>query len=281
MRSVVELAARCRLLPCCAVLLVSATGCYDMPRVDPGLDDVELVADERGFILPNDFGVKGQWYAYGDRYGAGGRNGMPGETEPGTCTSEGLHDVDDCSLIESPSPIDKFESEEGRFCTEGSTAVVPLCKRDVACDADGYDYSNVWGAGIGLNLSHEIGQDKKEWDPELYGVIGVSFQITSTKPIAMRVEFPIALPDGSAEPTTETHRAGSPYWGANGTYPNSDVVAGTNRVFWDQVASPQPDEYTFDRTRLIAIQFHVPSVRKPEVERREFDFCISNLRLLR
>jgi hypothetical protein len=91
----------------------------------------------------------------------------------------------------------------------------------------------------------------------------------------LRVEFPIVLPDLT---TTEDHADGSPYWGATSSVPPSPVVVGRNEVRFSAVTGPR-SSYTFDSTRILAIQFHVPAITVGTT-RGAYRFCVKNLTFL-
>jgi hypothetical protein len=268
-------------------LVLGASGCTSEKPLDPltgggtggtsggagaGPAGVSLVPDETGWVArdTNTLGVQGAWYPYGDQYGEA------------KCTLVGLHAPAECSTIASPEPlVPGFPNVAGEMCTTGETAVVLGCKDGVPrCTLGSPDYSNMWGAGIGLDLNAEGAPSgtpapKLPWNPDEHGVIGVAFDINVVPPPGLRVEFPIVLPDDS---TTDNHADGSPYWGAKPGYPNSDVRAGRNQFRWNEVAVPTTN-YAFDRTKILAIQFHVPAITSG-ANRGAYSFCISNLTLL-
>jgi hypothetical protein len=239
--------------------------------------DVTLVPNIDGWIdrmdEGNDVGVQGAWYPYGDKYGVA------------KCTNVGMHAPEECSTISSPDPlVTGFPNADGVMCTTGETAVVLNCGDGVPLCAPGTpDYSNMWGAGIGLDLNAEGATDagpgaKYPYNPEEYGVVGIAFDINRVPLPKLRVEFPMQLGDGTS---TEDHPDGSPYWGAraDGMYPASNVVVGRNEFRWDEVQAPRTN-YDFDRTKILAIQFHVPAITSG-TERGPYGFCISNLTFLR
>ena len=237
--------------------------------------NVTLVPNGVGWIDRMDdgnaVGVQGAWYPYGDKYGVA------------KCTTVGMHAPDECSTIFSPDPlVTGFENEGGVMCTRGETTVVLSCLPDVPnCPPGTPDYSNMWGAGIGLDLNAEGATDagpgaKHPYDPDEHGVVGIAFDIDQVPLPKLRVEFPIVLPDGTS---TEDHPDGSPYWGATSDYPPSNVAVGHNEFRWDEVATPRTN-YIFDPTKILAIQFHVPAVTSGTT-RGAYEFCISNLTFLR
>jgi hypothetical protein len=116
---------------------------------------------------------------------------------------------------------------------------------------------------------------KFPYDPDAHGVAGIAFDISEVPAGTLRVEFPMLLPDGTS---TEDHPDGSPYWEANDGYPPSPVAVGRNEVRWADVRPPRTN-YEFDRTKILAVQFHVPAVTSGS-ERSPYSFCINYFELL-
>jgi len=232
---------------------------------------VTLVPDATGWVdgaaEGNTIGVQGAWYPYGDQYGVA------------KCTTVGLHLPAECSTISTPDPlVEGFPNVQGAMCTSGETAVVLPCGPNVpGCTAGNPDYSNMWGAGIGLDLNAEGGDAgaKSPWNPDEHGVTGIAFEIDALPPGGLRVEFPMVLPDMT---TTEDHPDGSPYWGATSNFQSSPAVVGHNEIAWSAVLPPRTS-YTFDQKKILAIQFHVPAVTSGTT-RRGYTFCIRNLTFL-
>ena len=233
---------------------------------------ITLVPDASGWLDlmadGNTIGVQGAWYPYGDRYGVA------------KCTSVGMHQPAECSSIATPDPlIPGFPNQAGNMCTEGETAVVLPCGSAVpGCTAGSPDYSNMWGAGIGLDLNAEGGDAgaKLPWSAAEHGVTGIAFELDQIPANGLRVEFPIVLPDMT---TTEDHADGSPYWGATSSFPPSPVTVGRNEVRFSAVTGPRTS-YTFDRTKILAIQFHVPAITVGTT-RGAYRFCVKNLTFLK
>jgi hypothetical protein len=273
--------------------------------------DVTIIPNETGWVDDEDgcvnmamLGIQGAWYPYGDQYGAG-----PGDAK---CIKVGNHPSTDCSRIDSPPPPPAmgFPNVNGAMVTSGQVAKVLPCVAGSpattiptsGCPAN--DYSNIWGAGIGFDLNADpAGADgspgvKHTWDPAAHNVVGIAFTIAGL-PVGgkLRVEFPMQLTDAECAldkppippgSTTDSHSKGAPFWGAqskgNAMFPNSPVVEGENKVFFDDMTATNGIEsadktfYTFDHTRLLGIQFHVPSNTTSTVD---YSFTISNIRFLR
>jgi hypothetical protein len=242
----------------------------------------------------NDMEIQGAWYPYGDAYGAA------------KCTGVGEHPATDCSIITRPDPaVEEFRQPEapGRMCTAGEVAAVLACDDDLltrcphcsGCPAS--DYSTMWGAGIGFDLNSEGGSataPKFPWNPDDHGVIGFSFEFVGTDgtPLAVplggiRVEIPMQLtaadtanltPPIPGEITTDDHPDGAPYWGATSSYPASPLSSGKNCVTWSMISAPGMKRYMFDKTRMLGVQFHVPT---DATGRRMYNFCIQKFTMLR
>lgn len=223
-------------------------------------EGIALTPDATGWVDKgmNMAGVQGAWYAYGD--------GQDGTGAPmGTCQKAGHTAPGECSVITTPAP-GMFANTGGKMCTSGEVAKV--LKNSAGAD----DYSNMWGAGIGLDLNSSGGamSVKAEFDASAYK--GISFHIDTPPLAGLRVEFP------SLE--TEAGTAGGDYWGADPTYKNSPVVMGTNTFTWDKVTGPGPaaTAHKFSPAHILSIQFHVPTTL---ASKAIYSFCISDLKLIK
>lgn len=216
-----------------------------------------ILPDETGWVDKeaewNLIDVQGAWYPYGDAYGEA------------KCLAAG-HAATECAIINAPDPaVPGFPNENGKMCTSGSVAQVI----SVVGGTDP-DYSNIWGAGIGLDLNATGGDNstKEVFDFTAHGITGISFEIDNVPLPGLRVEFPM--------PATEGHPDGSDYWGASMNYPNSPVMAGVNIVKWADIKAPR-GAVPFDASQVLSIQFHVPSNMSGA---GTFNYCISNLTFL-
>jgi hypothetical protein len=244
----------------------------------------------------NDIGVQGSWYPYGDQYGDG-----VGDSK---CTKFGNHMASECAQITSPPPPPAmgFPNVGGAMHTEGTVEMILPCvegSQAIMIPTSGcptYDYSNMWGAGIGFDLNADKGEDggaKHMWNPAEHGVVAVEFTIDAVPLTGLRVEFPMLLQDADAAAdfpslppgsTTDSHSAGAPYWGAqkNGDvkYPNSPIMAGVNRVNFNatDIQSPKLSAYVYDPARMLGIQFHVPT---NAAAAGSYSFTISNITFIK
>jgi hypothetical protein len=207
----------------------SGTGGSGSGTCTPG-GNITLTIDPTGWMEGTDMcnadvGVQGAWYPYGDRYGDG-----PTDSK---CTKFGGHAESECATITSPDPAAMtFTNTGGVMHTEGTVELILPCVDGsmasslMTSGCPTYDYSSMWGSGIGFDLSADKGEDggaKHTWDPAAHGVIGFKFTIDAVPLPGLRVEFPMLLQDADAEAdvpplpkgsTTDDHSAGAPYWGA-------------------------------------------------------------------
>lgn len=270
-------------------------------------DNVTVVPNGTGWVDHTDacvassgLGVQGAWYPYGDQYGTG--NGAK------KCLTWGNHMSSECALITAPDPtVMAFPNTNGEMTTSGtSEAVLPCVAGSMAAtiptsgcpgggNAGGNDYSSMWGAGIGWDLNANKGMPegdgkKNIWNPDAYGVIGIRFTIVNAPP-SLRVEFPQQLTEAEAAadvppittmpPTTDDHSAGAPYFSAkpDDNFGPSQVHEGENTITWDQIGVPKKNQsYQFDRTRMLGIQFHVPTTTGGTTM---YNFTIKNVTFLR
>ncbi|MEO8900540.1 MAG: hypothetical protein ABI488_02820 [Polyangiaceae bacterium] len=225
--------------------------------------DVLLPVDTTGFVSLPTLGIQGAWYGYGDGQGSDGTVPMS------DCILKGMHMATDCSVITAP-PYGSFpQTTPGMMCTSGTVAKVIM--GSVGCTAPATtcpDYSNLFGAGIGLDLNNagsDGGTGKMPFDATAAGIIGISFDLDTLPPAnGMRVEFP----------TVGTENT-SAMW-KPGTANKSPLVVGHNVLMFADVASPTyvKPAIPFDPSKLLSIQFHIPTVTAMAVP---YGFCINNL----
>jgi hypothetical protein len=255
---------------------------------------VVATPDANGFIGPDtaasQVGVSGAWFVYGDQYSY--------DSSGGKCITVGMHAPSECALVTTPAPppVEGFPNVNGMMHTVGVAEGLLGCppgSQAPGCPL--YDYSNMWGAGIGFDFNSSERRPggagvTSTWDATSFGVKGIAFDIDQVPLIGIRVEFVMQLTDDEAATdtmplpsgvTTEDHSIGSPYWGAQlegeSVYPPSPLVVGENRVHWKDIEPPQLGFYVFDPTRLIGVRFHVSSSVGPG---EDYDFTISNFTFL-
>ena len=265
----------------------------------PTFEEVLVQPDGTGWVdmgadWNSDLGIQGAWYGYGDAYGdicsdpklSGMKCNDP---------NVGDHPLSDCSMITKPmvpaDPSTGFPPDDmstGKMCTSGTIAKVANIVNSAVGTVGQPDYSNVWGAGIGLDLAGVGMADpcaaKGTYSATDHHVVGIKFDIDTVPSVGLRVEFPI--------PSTDGTKNGSDYWGATSSYPNSPVMAGTNTIYFDPSmvsgadptakgvtpAGPAPN-ITFDPSMMEAVQFHVPAGTSSAYP-ASYSFCISNLKFL-
>jgi hypothetical protein len=239
-------------------------------------NDIVILPDCSGWIDRTGLQevVTGGWYAFGDQY--------PGPYDE-RCLAPGMHRPEECSIIWSPRPPPAIrfpQAVRGVMCTTGEVATVLPCAPTVnTAGCPDADYWHMMGAGSRDSPRHP-------WDPAPYRIVGFSFEIDLIPALGLRVEIPMVLTDAEASAavpplpsgsTTESHPDGSPYWGATYLYPNSPVAIGTNVVLFYDIRPPRTN-YEFDPSRMLGIQFHVPTTTR--IPKSAYGFCISNLTLI-
>lgn len=275
-----------------------------------GFMEVALTATDTGWVgalgdgsNANSLGIHGSWYPYGDQYGPlCGDASAPNSSSGMKCNDShfGAHPTSDCSVITTPDPtVMSFPNTDGKMCTSGTIAKVIAIVNST--QGTGMDYSNIWGAGIGLDLEADMGSsacDKKGvFNAKDMHVVGLKFDLSSDSgsiPSAgLRVEFPT--------PDTDGTKNGSAYWGADSSFSTASgkyVVVGTNTIYFvptdvlgatngakdPTMPATQPvvvpgssPGMALNQTAIESIQFHVPAATTGS---STFQFCISNLKLL-
>jgi len=241
-----------------------------------------VVPSPTGRVDPacNDLGLDGYWFAVADGY--------PDRQGNASCLDPGLHQLVDCSVFLTPDPGKlEFPNMNGRMFTVGTAAqVVPCVDGVTGSGCPSSDYANIWGAAIGFYFNAGPSGDPGAWDPDHFGVIGVSFTVENLPAAGLRVEFPMLLTDAEAtgaglpagSTTEDMNDVRSPYWGAqargDGKFPNSPVIEGENLVYWTDVSPPKLGAYTWDPSRVVGIRFLVPATTAGE---HAYNFAISNV----
>jgi hypothetical protein len=216
--------------------------------------NVELKADATGYVNAEAVGIKGAWYAYADSLDASGALG-------GNCQKVGMHPDAECAQVTKPMPGSFDNAGDNKLCTEGTVEAVGMLN-------GAPDYENQWGAGIGLDFNNAgMGAVKAPFDAAAAGIKGVTFTIDAPPLPGLRVEFPDAATDGKS----------AAYWGATSSYGPSPVMAGLNTITWDKVVPPVTTVPALDTTKIMGIQFHVPTGSA----KAAYKFCISNLSVIK
>jgi len=273
-----------------------------------GFMEVALTATDSGWVgalgdgsNDNALGVHGSWYPYGDQYGP--LCGDPPNPSSGMKCNDphfGNHPTSDCSVINTPDPsVMSFPNTDGKMCTSGMIAKVIAIVNST--QGTGMDYSNIWGAGIGLDLEADMGSTacdpKGVFNAKDKHVVGIKFDLSSDSGMipsaGLRVEFPT--------PDTDGTKNGSAYWGADSSFSTASgkyVVVGTNTIYFDPIAvlgatagakdptMPATEPVVvpgsspgmpLNQSAIESIQFHVPASTTAS---STYQFCISNLKML-
>lgn len=229
-----------------------------------------------GFAMDTDTKITGALYSYGDSVGPNANLSGP-DTANSDCVKKGGFTVDKCSQIAAPMPGQPFMADAtGAFCTHGTAAVVLMGSNGMP------DYSDMWGAGISLDLNNPGGDAgvKMDWNGSSYA--GVAFDITpgadtslgGIPSTAMRVNFPF----------TGEHGTDSPYYlGDTRTNSNLPAKGGHVVIHWSDIGGPMylagqgVTAPKFDVTKVQSIQLQVFTNTTTATP---YNFCISNLAVL-
>jgi hypothetical protein len=249
---------------------------------------IPLPSSPTGFVQDATSGVIGAWYAYGDGIGPGA-SAAGDDHSNSDCVAKGGFPPSDCSQILSPvagMPFVPADAATSAMCTSGTAAVVMNM-------GSSPDYSDLWGAGIGLDFNNPGGDAGVRGYLDLSAYKGIYFQFytfpaSTTDPISngagppsmgMRVNFP----------SLGQHGSDAPYWRGAMTIASPLTSPGgavtENMVLWTDVAGPfylnqQNPPVTppvFDPAAVQAIQFQVfTNTSSPT----PYSFCVANLALI-
>jgi hypothetical protein len=238
---------------------------------------IVLLPSDTGYLDgTNAAGVLGPWYAYADGYSDAGVFGA------GKC--QAMNHMD-CSKFDTPMPGMPFAPSDvttGKMCATGHAAIVGTLP-----DGVNFDYSNVYGAAIAVDLNNMGAGDsgvnpttKGSYDPttKTPPITGIAFDIDMPPTNAMRVELPTnAAPGGAAGGGTDNDAA----WWGGGTGNTSPIKKGHNSFKWADVGGPSylmnPPPPAFDKTKITSIKWHVVTSTSAAID---FSFCVSNLTML-
>ena len=237
-----------------------------------GVGDIPLTPSATGSVQYPPSKLFGSWYPFADSIGPNPTSSSI-DIENSDCVKNGQFMASQCSMVTSPIAGQPFapDPSTGAMCTSGVAAMV------LPASNGGYDYGDLWGAGIGLDFDNP-GADasaKVPWNGSAY--TGIGFDITGGEiPInQVRVLFPFVGQHGSD----------APYWDGE-TLEHSPLTTNTTvAIHWTDVAGPyyltqatppvMPPR--FDPTQVLSIQFQVfTNTTSPT----PYSFCVSNLRLL-
>jgi hypothetical protein len=244
-----------------------------------GSGSFPLPSTSTGFVNDTSTGIVGAWFAYGDGVGSNAGVGDAGtDNSDSDCVAKGGFTPDQCSQIMTPTPGMPFPPSDAAIskqCTAGTAAVV-LNKNGNP------DYSDLWGAGIGLDFANPGGDAGPAGYADLGGYAGIEFDFSADvlPTNAMRVNFPFKT----------MHGTDSPYW--MGAAMMSSPLTGTTaapqhvKITWGDVGGPfyltqqtpavDVTQYPFDPKNVQAIQFQVFTNTKTTTP---YSFCVANLAL--
>lgn len=232
-----------------------------------------------GFAMDTTTGIIGALYVYGDSVGPNANlNGD--DSQNSDCVKKGGFDISKCSKIDSPKPGQPFNADPttGAFCTHGVGTVV------LSGPSGSPDYSDMWGAGMSMDLNNPGGDAgvKGDWNGSNYA--GVAFDIApgadttlgGIPSSALRVNFPF----------TGEHGSDSPYYqGALKSNSALPATGGHVVIHWTDVGGPSylanqtPPVVApmFDITKIQSVQWQVfTNVSTPT----PYNFCVSNISVL-
>jgi len=237
-----------------------------------GANNFPLTPTATGYVDDRaNTGVVGAWYAYADSIGSAAQGSADGDIANSDCIKKGGFTAAQCSVVNSPKAGAEFPPDPSKgMCTNGTAALVLPGSNGMA------DYSDMWGAGIGLDFKNPGGDAgvKTDWDGSPYG--GVEFDIVgdNVPAKAMRVNFPF----------TGEHGTDSPYYQGK-TQAFSAMASGDHVVVhWSDVAGPKylidqnMTPPAFDVTHIQSIQFQVFTNATTATP---YSFCINNLAVLK
>jgi len=238
---------------------------------------IPLTPTDTGFVTDATSGIIGAWYSYGD--GAGGAASVSStDSAHSDCILKGGFTADQCSQITTPIPGQPFVPDPTMgMCTSGTAAKVLPPPGNAAGSPD---YSDLFGAGIGLDLNNPGGDAGVKMPIDLSTYKGFSFTFSGTMiPIGnkIRVNFPFM---------GENNGTDSPYFAANKLDDHSTIsTTGVNTVHWADIQGPayllsQTPAVTppaFDPSKVESIQFQVFTNTGAAIP---YAFCVNNLTLL-
>lgn len=194
----------------------------------------------------NTYGIQGPWYSYSDCANA----------EP-----EGLPCTIPDPLLVGPDDMPGWSATATQICTKGTAPQVIMHMGALA-------YSLQWGAGIALDLNSTGGEDavKNDFDAVAAGVKGFMFDImtngTPPQPADVRVNIK------TKATVDDSHFVTALLPAANFAVNFDDALQGT----W--VTTPSD----LTKNAIESIQFQVYT---NATAAKAFDFCVSNMRVMK
>jgi hypothetical protein len=240
----------------------------------PAFVGIALTPNSTGYVKDTSgSGIVGAWYVYGDSLGSKATR-TDADFADSDCAKAGFT-ADQCSQITTPVLGMPFSPDPttGAMCTSGTAA-----KAIPKAGTTNPDYSDLFGAGIGLDFDNPGGDAgaKQSIDLSSYAGIGFDFSGDLVPANYMRVNFPF---DG------ENNGTDSPFW-EGATKAASPLTSSTHAVIhWSDVGgpsyllqqSPPTTPPAFQPSKLLSIQFQVFTNMSSTTP---YSFCVNNLTLL-
>jgi hypothetical protein len=269
-------------------LLLAGGACSSKPGTSPsgtggtsglggssGVAGDPLVSSATGFVDDTAVtGVVGAWYVYADS--AGPNANMTSTDFADSGCNKGGFTATQCSMT-MPTAGQTFPPTTmatSQMCTSGTASKVIMAN-------GANDYSDLWGAGIGLDFNNPGGDAGVKGDFDMTPYTGVAFDFSGTTipTNSMRVNFPFDGENGGTD---------SPYW-EGGTMAYSPLAVQAPPavqhvvIHWADVGGPMylvqqnitPPK--FDITKVQSIQFQVFT---NTTSTSPYQFCVANLALL-
>ncbi len=250
---------------------------------------IALPSTSTGFVqdLTGGSNIIGPWYSYGDSVGANASVANGADAANSDCQLKGGFPAADCSQIAFPPPGQPFppsDAATSKMCTDGVAAMVMN-------KGGSPDYSDLWGAGISLDLNNPGGDAGVKGDIDLSGFKGMAFDIsafTGADPLG-GTSNGAGVPPGSVRvnfPFTGEHGTDSPYWMGAGKASSPLTPTPMHvEVDWTDVGgpfyltqqSPAVTPPAFDSTKIQSIQFQVFTNATATTP---YAFCVANLALV-
>jgi hypothetical protein len=199
--------------------------------------------------MANTYGIQGPWYSYNDCDDA-----MP----------VGLPCTQPDTGMMGPDGKPGWSATAEKVCTKG---VAPLVTEYQGMPA----YSLQWGAGIAFDLNSTGGENavKNDYDAAGEGITGFAFDIISNTtpptPTQVRVNYKTKMTGDNS------HFVPIPLSKANAEVRFADAMQGS----WVMGADVVPN---VPANALESIQFQIAT---DDVAAKPFDFCVSNMRVLK
>jgi hypothetical protein len=235
-----------------------------------------LVSSDTGFVSdPAVTGVVGAWYVYAD---SAGPNANVNSTDfaDSHCMIGGFTAAQ-CSMT-MPTAGQTFPPTNmatSQMCTSGTASKVVNGTNGMP------DYSDLWGAGIGLDFNNPGGDAGVKGDFDMTPYTGVAFDFSGTTipTNSMRVNFPFDGENGGSD---------SPYWeGVTMAYSPLTVGAPPAvqhvTIHWADVGGPMylvgqgitPPAFNIKKVQSIQFQVFTNTTSASP-----YNFCVANLALL-